>query len=337
MCYLFRVIVPFVAVTRETLAQSIAARLPPGETSLPGMLVRETSDGSYTVTVEAEAETPSAAKESGVLAAEQLLKLLAVSNDLFEVEFSSVMAENLREINPTEPAVARESDKVTVAIQSTVFLSEHLGLVKTKGSLKFESKALTDIDKWPDHLRRGIDLNYSAVRAATNDVRFLLLASALEILVWKKLGAPESLLKSKFSVKKIPPMRTQRSSEHRPIWAGLLAFARRLLSLSRLVSYKTFVVSFEAFLKCWGFNNEEVSRLRNQLLTTNKEPVARHLVGYLESVGLQDYTVPEVATWWRIRGKIAHGESADSEQLKQAVSRISQAVQNTLRVELSHL
>jgi hypothetical protein len=54
-------------------------------------------------------------------------------------------------------------------------------------------------------------------------------------------------------------------------------------------------------------------------------------------MGIQGYTVPEVARWWRIRGKIAHGESADSEELKQGVSRIAQGVQNALKEELAHL
>jgi hypothetical protein len=54
-------------------------------------------------------------------------------------------------------------------------------------------------------------------------------------------------------------------------------------------------------------------------------------------MGIQGHTIPEVARWWRIRGKIAHGEAADSEELRQAVSQITQAVQTALKEELSHL
>jgi hypothetical protein len=224
------------------------------------MLVRETSDGHYTATLEIESTNPDAAKASGVDNVEQLLKVLAVYNDLFEVEISSVTANTLREINPREIATVREGNNVCV---STIFFSEHTGLIKRKDSMEFESKALSGVDRWPEHLRRGIELNYSAIKAATDDIRFLLLASALEILARKKLGSPETLLKSK------------------------LASTR----------YDSFNEKFEDFLRPCDFTKEEVARLRNYLLKTSKEPVAQHLIRYLKSVNIDSFTVSDATNW----------------------------------------
>jgi hypothetical protein len=340
MSYIFRIVVSFVGIIRETLTQSVAARLPSGEISLPGILVREIGDGRYSATVEIESSSPDAAKASGVLRVESLLKLLAISNDLFEIEFSVVTAEILRETNPTESTITRDGDRINITVGDTIFLSEHLGLVKTRANLEFESKALVDIGKWPDHLRRGIDLNYSAVRAATDNIKFLLLASALEILAWKKLGAPKTLLKSNLSKGTISRIYPDGLAEGRPILEACLAPLRRalrLLSKSEPASYDAFKAKFEQFLKPWGFTNAEVSRLRDHLLTTNKEPVAHHLVSYLESTAISGFAVPEVAKWWRMRGKIAHGESIRAEELQQVISRITQAVQSALKEELAHL
>jgi hypothetical protein len=240
MTDIFNVIVPFTAITRGDLSQSKAARLPPGDISLPSsMLVHETGDGCYTATLEIEAQNPGEAREFGVMGVEQLCGLLAISGDLFEIEFSKVVAEILREVSPTEPTVIQNDGKTDIAICSRVWFSGHLDSIKTKGDMQFEANALTKIERWPDYLRRGIDLNYSAVRAVTNDVRFLLLISALEMLALKKLGAPETLLKTKFNIPSTP-LASPSEIPQNHFLGELLAFARHCLHFPprpKLISY----------------------------------------------------------------------------------------------------
>ena len=98
-----------------------------------------------------------------------------------------------------------------------------------------------------------------------------------------------------------------------------------------------FKVSFKKFLNSWGLNNDEISRLSNRLLDTQKESVALHLEGYLKSMGIEDHAVCEIEKWWRFRGRIAHGDSVDPNELRQVVNQIAQAVQNALKKELSLL
>lgn len=298
---IFRINVPFIAVNRETLTCSMTSRLPPGETNLPDMLVHDSGDGHYTATIEVESPTPPVAKSIGIKTVEQFLKILAVSGDLFEVDISSVNADFVRDINPTGPTITQEGNTVHLSISDTVFVSAHLGLVKKKENVEFEYKALANLERWPIHLRRGIDLNYSAVRTATDDIRFFLLASALEVLAWKKLGPQETLLKSALSPK----------------------------------TYEIFGSKLREFLKLLDLDRDAITKLNNRLLTTSKESVAQHLIDYLKSIGIDEYKVSEAADWWQMRSKIAHGESTSDDELRQALDRITQAVRSALRMELN--
>ena len=194
--HVFRVIVPFIAAIRHTLSHSATSRLPSGETVLSGMVLRVANDGQCSATVEVEATDPATAKALGAETTEGLLKLLAISGDLFEVNYSMVDAKVLREVEPRQPTITQQGNVTQVTLADQVFMQGHLGSVKIKGNLNFEAQAFADMDRWPVHLRRGIDLNYSAVRAATEDIRFFLWASTLEILAWKKLGSPDKLIRS---------------------------------------------------------------------------------------------------------------------------------------------
>jgi hypothetical protein len=69
--------------------------------------------------------------------------------------------------------------------------------------------------------------------------------------------------------------------------------------------------ALETALQAAGIESaEQRNRGFQHLLATTLDPVATHVVKYLEQVAVQDVTVEDVGRWWRIRGQIAHGSDA---------------------------
>lgn len=303
MQYVFLVHVTFIAVSEENIESSSTCRLPQGQITLPNITIEETKDGHYRATMRIQATDLTEARLIAVDQTERFLKVLAVSDYIFIIDPTSVDARLIQELDTRKPNIQRQGNTVSVIIEERIYFSGHIGILKRKNNLDFEVNALLKTDNWPEYLRRGVNLNYSAVRAATDDVRFLLLMATLEILAWKKLGSPESLLKA---------------------------------SLSKS-AYSTFKESLQIFFRQWNFNNEQEGRLTEHLLATHKEPVAYHLIKYLASVGITDYSIDEVMTWWRIRGKLAHGDSVDAKTLRKHISILKTAIQSALREEINHI
>lgn len=49
----------------------------------------------------------------------------------------------------------------------------------------------------------------------------------------------------------------------------------------------------------------------DRIIGTTLDPVANHVARYLDLVAIRDVPVNEIAAWWRIRSKIAHGSAVD--------------------------
>jgi len=294
---IFEVKVPFISGNRASLGHTMITLLPKGEIRLLNILLKEINEGYYIAVLKIEATYPNVAKETGIIIVERLLELFAVNNDLFTIEIPSITT-TIIEVSDSEI-----QENGNLIFNSNVFITDSIDVTKIKNNFEFETNALSNIKKCPDYIIRGIELNYNAVRAASSDVRFFLFVSALEILAWKKLGSPISLLKSKLKKEK----------------------------------YKEFKTKFGEFLLQWNFTEEEQDRLINYLCNTNKEKVGVHLTKYLSSVGQKKYNFEEVNSWWEMRGKIAHGEYVDKNILQKALNQINIAVQSSLRYELDSL
>jgi hypothetical protein len=135
----FDVHVPFEAVVQESLEARTQSALPDVELS-GGLRVRRTASG-YEAELRVTASHPREAKVAAVQRVETLLKLLAAGNDGFRVVISGVRAE--RAINVDPPATAEHTaERFRVRASDTVFLEEHLGVLKHKGDLAAEDAVL---------------------------------------------------------------------------------------------------------------------------------------------------------------------------------------------------
>ena len=288
----FDVHVPFEAVVQESLEARTQSALPDAELS-SGLRVRRTASG-YEAELRVTASHPREAKVAAVQRVETLLKLLAAGNDGFRVVISGVRA--VGAIDVDAPATAEHTaERFRVHASDTVFLEEHLGVLKQKGDLAAEDAVLRRLDDVPPSVRNCLDLNYLLVISDRPPVRWLLAATGLEALAVGRLGNQARL-------------------------GGLLS-ARRKRGLQ---------ASIDQALREAGVEDAgKRARALERLLGATQERLAAHVVRYLELMGIHDVTVNEIANWWTIRGQIAHGSGVQVD--RSDLDRLVHCFQTALR------
>jgi hypothetical protein len=292
---LFRVRVPFAAFSEETVSSTSATHLKL-DAQMPNMTLCELGPGSYVAELSVAADGVEDAAASGIVLVEELIQLLALENDRFEVAAAEVDVEPLATMDS-----ALKTIEASVVLSYSVFVRDHLGLTKVK-SVARESAALAKREWWPPHVRRGLEMNYNAVCSISGDVRFAILISALEMLARATLGNSPSLL-------------------------GRMPADR----------YEEFKSKLDEFLGPWELSPAERDRLRNHLLATHADSMWKQLLTYVESKGLTTVTSAEVREWWSFRGRIAHGEHINADELRGPVARLGGAVRGALRKDISDL
>ncbi|GAB3283333.1 hypothetical protein GCM10027449_26240 [Sinomonas notoginsengisoli] len=70
-------------------------------------------------------------------------------------------------------------------------------------------------------------------------------------------------------------------------------------------------------------------RIFDSVRNTREAGAAAHIVAFLNSLGITDTTEDEVRHWWRARGQLAHGHSADLDPAK--LDRLVAVFQRALR------
>jgi hypothetical protein len=290
----FDVHVPFEAVVQESLEARTQSALPDAELS-SGLRVRRTASG-YEAELRVTASHPREAKVAAVQRVETLLKLLAAGNDGFRVVISGIR--EVRAIDVDAPATAEHTAE---RLSDTVFLEEHLGVLKQKGDLAPEDAVLERLDDLPPSVRNCLDLNYLLLISDRPPVRWLLAATGLEALAVGRLG-------------------------NQPRLSGLLS-ARRKRGLQ---------ASIDRALREAGVEDaDKRARALERLLGATQERLAAHVVRYLELMGIHDVTVDEIANWWTIRGQIAHGSGVqvDVSDLNRLVHCFQTALRRAAGIE----
>lgn len=304
MNYHFTVQVPFEPIVHESLESTASTSLP-DEAILPAGLHIKADDELYRATLDVIASRPSDAKIVAIRRVEELLKLFAAWNDAFRVIVSGVRAQvGDPLVEPTATVVETDEGIIVKPPPATVFVSGHLTAVKRKANLDYEASALAARDLWPEPVTRALDLNYLAVFAEKPATKFLLLATALQVLAYGCLGEPTRLLSNKLD-----------SGQYRKLKDAL-----------------------DKLLRQWNLTEDERGRIKSKVFETHKEPVAQHLLSYLEKTGITDYDLQEVESWWRRRGEIAHAISPiENSSLRQPLDRLLAATQQAIRKELESL
>lgn len=244
-----------------------------------------------------QAPNPGSAKAVAIKQVETLLKMLAASNDSFIVRVAGVTATRVEDGgDPT--SVVRTATGYSVVVSDTVFVEEHVQLVKRKGSLAAEDDAVQRIMIWRRTLGIASISNYLMVLSDRPAVRWLLAATGLEALAVGRLGPQPQLV-------------------------GLLDSSAK----SGLRS------GIQTALQDAGVNDAEPQkRAVEQLLRTTLEPVAAHVRRYLDVVEVPNVSVDEITLWWRTRGQIAHGSTVNTDVGE--LSRLITCFQTALRREL---
>jgi hypothetical protein len=292
---LWNVEVPFDPFVHASLDSTIQAELP--EASLECGLRITRTDPTYVASVEVEATTPRAAKVAGVDRVESFLKVLAAWNDGFSVEMSRIGATPIASSDETA-TVEGTGTGANVAVSDTVFIEEHLGIVKSRQALTAEDAVLGRIGELPPFVRNCLDLNYLIVVSDRPAIRWLLAATGLEALAVGRL-------------------------RNQPRLVGLLTAGSKPDLLSKIDT---------ALMEAGVESAEKRTRGVQRLLDTTLEPVAAHVVRYLTMVEVDDVSVDDIARWWRTRSQVAHGSAASLDLAD--LNRLITCFQVALRREL---
>ena len=154
------------------------------------------------------------------------------------------------------------------------------------------------MDELPPSVRNCLDLNYLLVISDRSAIRWLLAATGLEALAVGRLG-------------------------DQPRLAGIV----------RPGSKPGLESKVGTALKEAGVESaEKRTRGSQRLLETTLEPVAVHVVQYLEMMAVDEVSVEDIARWWRIRSQIAHGSGASLDLSD--LNRLLTCFQTALRREV---
>jgi hypothetical protein len=289
MDYRFTIGVPFEPILHESLESASSSVLP---LATVGGFDITAADGAYLATLEEVAAEPSAAMRAAAARVEDLLNVLAVWNDAFHIRYVGI---RVLETVPVTHDLSLIVQDGTVTANDHLFLTDHLGTVKTRDSLEREAAVLETRDGWPPYVRSALELNYLAVSSEHLRTRFLLTMIALESLASGRLGPVVGLLDGRDD-----------SAELRSAIGDVLT-RREIPSDAR-------------------------ERLLNRLFATTVRSPIDHICTYLEKIEVGGWDRADVKRWWTARGALAHGGGGDVDDTM--LSLLRSRTQEALRREV---
>lgn len=298
MCTMYKVDIPFEAITHNLLGTSISFELPKKfELSTDISIVKE--NDRWIASLDVDAPSSVSALKSGINSIIKVLSLFAISNASFQIvrsEMSAVKTQKLKE-NQIE---FKDGNKYLNLIEE-IRIKDQLRAYRLKNDFTLENDFLSSKKIWPQRINSALELNYLAVSSHNPVTKFLLLISALEALSYGKLGGIKSILSMDLTSK----------------------------------AKKIFVNDFSELLKFYKISEEYIDRLIANTMNTKIRGTVDHLYEYVLRRGIGHYSKSKIKLWWGYRSDLAHGKIIKDETLIPELSKLMVVVQSSIRKELS--
>ena len=296
----YEVIVPFKQLVYESMGSKVSTELPPNPTFLDEIIIVE-KDNFWELNFDVDAENVLIAREKAVQIAEVVLSLFAINNDGFRVLESGVRS---KKKEPVKVKITKSGNRTHVSFELEINLTDHVSAVKTKGNLELEASYFSIKESWPLYLSNALNLNYLSVMSHKPAIKFILIVSALESLTYGRLGSIKSIIK------------TELSNE----------------------IYKTFIEKLISFLDDYDFSSKEFKdRIKKHCLNTTTHSIPNHIITYLGTMDIKEYTLGDVKLWWKLRSDLSHGKKVKKEELYFEFGKLLQATQRAIRSEFIDL
>src|SRR5258708_29501291 len=145
----------------------------------------DSSGESHSVLLEVASGDAQSALFDAVGQMRDVLIALAATGDAYAVEVNPPPTVEAMEA----PARVTQTESGTsVAIDSILSFTEHLGVVVRRGDYSAVSKAVTSRDRWPGWLRVALELNYMGETAIEDRPALISFCSALEVITHATQG-----------------------------------------------------------------------------------------------------------------------------------------------------
>jgi hypothetical protein len=266
-----------------------------------GLQITEAGAGVYEAVRSTRAASAQAATEETLAEVELFLRLLAVAGFSFKVETLSVEVAAVASA-PAQVDISRAGDDIVLSMQDIVSISDSLAIVMKRVDFERERAVLSRKSELPDHVALGLELNYLSVTSHSVKTRFLLTMTALDMLTTSCVGDAASIIKSTV-----------------PETAKRKELKRRLTEV----------------LSEHGLDDAATKRVINSVSAAQVEPRAARIHLYLKSRDSSGVTQDQVSSWWSLRGRVAHGQTVDPEELIKHSSASSSALRCSLGQELA--
>ena len=191
MGIIYKVAIPFEAITHNLLGTAIAFKLP-AHFELPvGISIVKEKD-RWIASFNVDAPSSASALKLGINTVIKVLSLFAIHNASFQIVRSEISADKSQELN--ENRIEFNDGNKYLNLIEEIRLKDQLKVFRLKNDFTLEKKYLSSKKNWPQSLNSALELNYFAVSSHNPVTKFLLLISALEGLSYGKLGGIKSIL-----------------------------------------------------------------------------------------------------------------------------------------------
>lgn len=296
--FLFEVKVPFEPLRYEKLGSSSIAQLP-HSFELYGITVHFDSENNiYFARLEVPASNISEAKMKATEVIRLILSVIATSDLGFRINYGTVLtARSIGEFSEASSLTPPEEYCEILTLLEHLHLEEHIHVDKKLVNLEFEKKALSWIDSWPEWLKVALELNYLSVLSRDEKPSFVILYSALEVMVLGIEGSATAIIAQNLQKEQAE---------------SLLRDMRELL-------------------KKYYLSNNHIDRLISRIQETQTKGTVNRILDTLQKLKIEVET-KEVNLVVRQRGSIIHtGQSSDYEKFLKAKGLLHNWVQTGLR------
>lgn len=298
MGIIYKVDIPFEAITHNLLGTSISFELPEKFELSTDISIVKLND-RWIASLDIDAPSSVSALKSGINSIIKVLSLFAISNASFQIvrsEMSAVKSQKLKE----KQIEFKDGNKYLNLIEE-IRIKDQLRAYTLKNDFTLENNFLSSKKIWPQSINSALELNYLAVSSHNPVTKFLLLISALEALSYGKLGGIKSILSMDLTSK----------------------------------AKKIFVNDFSELLKFYKISEEYIDRLIANTMNTKIRGTVDHLYEYVLRMGIGHYSKSKIKLWWGYRSDLAHGKIIKDETLIPELSKLMVVVQSSIRKELS--
>lgn len=297
MGIIYKVAIPFEAITHNLLGTAISFELP-DDFELPvGISIKKEKD-RWIASFDVEAPSNVLALKLAINTVSKVLSLFAIHNASFQIIRSDISADKSQKFN--ENRIEFNDENKYLNLIEEIRLKDQLKASTLKSDFTLEKKYLSSKKKWSQSINSAIELNYLAVTSHNPVTKFILLISALEGLSYGKLGGINSILSQDLTSK----------------------------------AKKLFVIEFSVLLKNYNISEENSDRIIANTMSTKNRGTVDHLYEYVHRMGINYYNKTEFKKWWKYRTILAHGDTVKNEILIPELPKLIDVVQRSIRREL---